>query len=264
MADVLKAMEGLLPGVIRAISKEQMGVAKTQAEVDAAVSPIYANTQAELYDTAGRRINKIGREIETENQMAASAREKQIADTYGADLVGAADRLNKILDPQFYANREEVSQGISKALAGQDPNKLTAAEVEALSRGVARMGGKANPNSTVNTAANAMTFGQALQQKQALYNQTLGTAAGSMPALRSGVNAFEIATRRALTPNTGDARFMGVQQNTGQNAWQTGNQFMSAATQLQAIKAQKSKDMLDKVQQGTEIASNITSMIPMM
>jgi hypothetical protein len=178
--------------------------------------------------------------------------------------VTGADRLNRILDPEFYTNRAEVSQGISKALAGQDPNKLTPAELEAVSRGVARTGGSVNPNSTVNTAANAMTFGQALQQKQQLYNNTLGTAAGALPATRTGVNAFEIATRRALTPNTGDAKFTGVQQNTGQNAWNTGNQFMQQATDLQKIKAQKSKDTLDQIQQGTEAFSNVLSSVNFM
>lgn len=256
MADVLQAMEGLLPGVINAISREQPGVAELQAKTDAAVSPIYAKTQADIYDTEGRRLNQIGQELETSNQLAASAREKQIADTYGTDLVSAADRLNRILDPEFYKNRTEVSDGISRSLASQDPSKLTDAELESIRRGVAQQG-NVNPNSTANTAANAMTFGQALQQKQALFNQTLGTAAGALPSTRTGVNAFEIATRRALTPNTGDSKFVGVQQNTGQNAWQTGNQFMNAATQLQSIKAQKSKDVLDKIQQGTQAFNNV-------
>lgn len=258
MASVLQAMQGLLPGVIQAISKEQPGVAKLQAETDAAVSPLYAKTQADIYDTSGRRINQIGQEIETSNQLAASAREKQIADTYGVDLVSAADRLNRILDPEFYKNRAEVSSGISNALASQDPSRLTAAETEAISRGVARRG-NVNPNSTVNTAANAMTFGQALQQKQALFNQTLGTAAGALPATRTGVNAFEIATRRALTPNTGDTKFVGVQQNTGQNAWNTGNQFMQGATQLQNTKAAKSKDVMDLIGQGAGAFGNMFS-----
>lgn len=249
MADVLAAMQKNLPGVIQAITGVQPQVAQTQAEIDAAVSPLYAKTQADIYDTTGRRLNQIGQEIETSNQLAASAREKQIADTYGVDLVKSADALNRILDPEFYKNRAEVSQGISRALASQDPSQLTPAELEAVRRGVAQQG-QVNPNSTVNTAANAMTFGQALQNKQALFNQTLQTAAGSLPATRTGVNAFEIATRRALTPNTGDTKFVGVQQNTGQNAWQTGNQFMNNATQLQATKAGKTKDIMDLVGQG--------------
>jgi hypothetical protein len=109
-----------------------------------------------------------------------------------------------------------------------------------------------------------MTFGQALQQKQQLYNQTLGTAAGALPSTRTGVNAFEIATRRALTPNTGNNLFTGVQQNTGQNAWQTGNQFMNNATQLQNTKLNKQKDLMDKIQQGTESFNNVASSISFM
>lgn len=259
MADVLRAMENYLPGVIRQITAVQPEVARTQAEIDAAVSPIYTQTQVDLYDRFGRDINRIGSEIETANQLAASAREKEIADKYGTDLVTAADRLNRILDPEFYRNREEVSRGITSALGSQDPSRLTDAESEAISRGVARTGGRVNPNNAVQTAANAMTFGQALQQKQALYNQTLGTAAGALPQTRTGVNAFEIATRRALTPNTGDARFTGVQQNTGQNAWNTGNQFMQGATQLQAIKNQKSKDIMDQISQGAGAFGSVFS-----
>jgi len=259
MSDVLKAMEANLPGVLQAISGQQLGVAKTQAEVDAAVSPLYAKTQADVYDTEGRRINQIGQEIDTANQLAASQREKQIAEGVGVDLVKAADNLNRILDPEFYKNRTEVSNAISRSLASQDPGRLSDAEAEAVSRGVARSGGRANPNSAFNTAANAMTFGQALQQKQALFNQTLAAASGALPTTRTGVNAFEVATRRALTPNSGDNKFVGVQQNTGQNAWNTGNQFLNNATQLQNTKANKSKDTMDLISQGASAFGSATS-----
>ena len=264
MDSVLMAMQANMPGVIRAITAEQPYVAKTQAETDAMVSPIYAQSQLDLYNKYGKELNTAGNEIETMNQLAASAREKQIADTYGTDLVTSADKLNRILDPEFYKNRTEVSDGISKALGGQDPNRLTEAEMESVSRGAARSGGSFNPNNTAQAAANAMTFGQALQQKQQLYNQTLGTAAGALPSTRTGVNAFEIATRRALTPNTGNNLFTGVQQNTGQNAWQTGNQFMNNATQLQNTKLNKQKDLMDKIQQGTESFNNVASSISFM
>lgn len=257
MDSVLRAMQANLPGVIQAITAQQPYVARVQAETDAATSPIYAQSQLDLYNTYGRDLNRVGNEIETANQLAASGREKLISDTYGVDLVKAADQLNRILDPEFYTNRAEVGAGISKALGGQDPNRLTENELEAVSRGVARSGGNVNPNNTVQAAANAMTFGQALQQKQQLYNQTLGTAAAALPTTRTGTNAFEIATRRSLTPNTGNNVFTGVQQNTGQNAWQTGNQFMNNATQLQNTKLSKQKDLLDQVVQGTQAFNNV-------
>jgi len=260
MADVLKAMQGLLPGVIQAISKEQMGVAQTQAEVDAAVSPKYAQTQTELYDKYGRQINQIGSEIETANAKEASNREKQIAETTGADLVGLADKFQRALDPEFYKTREAVAAGQQKLLGAMDPTKLSDAEREEVARGLGRMGAT-NPNDAQRTLANAATFGSAMSNKQQAFGNVVNQVAGTLPASRSGISGFEVATRRALTPNTGDARFTGVQQNTGQNAWSTGNNFMNQATSLQAIKAQKSKDTMDMIQQGAQTASSLGSMI---
>ena len=48
MASVLKAMQDYMPGVISEISKVQPDVARSQAEIDAAVSPIYARSQGPL------------------------------------------------------------------------------------------------------------------------------------------------------------------------------------------------------------------------
>lgn len=259
MSAVLGAMKDYLPGVIQAISGEQMNVAKTQAEVDAAVSPIYAKSQADLYDTQGRRINQIGSEIETANQLAASEREKKIGEQYGGDLVGLADKFQRQLDPEFYKTRETVSNAQNNLINSMDPNKLSANEREEVARGLVQMGATNNPNDAQGTVANAATFGGALQAKQNNFANVVNNVAQTLPATKSGITGFEVATRRALTPNTGDAKFTGVQQNTGQNAWNTGNNFMNQAANLQAIKAQKSKDMMDMVQQGAQTASSMTS-----
>ena len=258
MSSVIQAMRDYMPGAIQAITAVQPEVARTQAAIDAEVSPAYAATQNKLYDTYGRELNKIGSEIETANQLAASAREKQIADTYGGDLVSAADKFQRMIDPQFYQGREAVGKGITDLLGSMDPTKLSGSERAEVERAVNRSGA-VNPNNAAATAANAMTFGRALQDKQAAFGQALTQAASTLPSTRAGFTGFEVATRRALTPNTGDTKFTGVQANTGQNAWNTGNQFMQQAGQLQAIKNQKSKDLLDQIQQGTQAFNNVVS-----
>lgn len=260
MRDVLTSMQSYLPGVIEAISKEQMPVALKQAEADIAVSPKYAKSQADLYDTYGRQINKTGSEIETANQLEASRREQEIANKYGTGLVETADKFQRMLDPEFYKTRETVSNAQNTLINSMDPTKLSATEREEVARGLGRMG-SVNPNDAQATVANASAFGGALANKQKGFADIVNNVASSLPATKSGMNAFEVATRRSLTPNTGDARFTGNQTNTGQNAWSTGNNFLQQASNLQAIKAQKSKDTLDQVEQGSRIGSNITSSI---
>jgi hypothetical protein len=258
MDSVLKAMQNFMPGVIRAITKEQPYVAQVQAETDAAVSPIYAESQRKLYDTEGREINRIGAEIETANQLAASEREKLIAETSGKELVQLGDEFQRMLDPEFYKTRATVSEGQNKLINSMDPTALSPTERAEIERAIGRSGA-ANPNDAQATAANAMTFGSALAQKQANFGNVVNQVAQTLPATRSGMSGFEIATRRALGPNTGDARFTGTQQNTGQNAWSTGNNVFNQASNLQSIKNQKAKDTMDMVLQGTQAASNVMS-----
>ena len=52
-------------------------------------------------------------------------------------------------------------------------------------------------------------------------------------------------------------KFTGGQQGAGQNAWNTGNQFMSQASQLQGIKNQKSTSLLDDILKGTQAFGNV-------
>jgi hypothetical protein len=258
MDSVLKAMQTNMPGVIRAITKEQPFVAQTQAEIDRDVSPIYAESNTQLYDKYGRRINEIGAEIETANQLAASEREKMIAEGAGADLVGLADKFQRQLDPEFYKTRETVSNAQNRLIDSMDPTGLSPTERAEIERAIGRSGA-ANPNDAQSTVANAAAFGSALTQKQANFSNVVNQAAQTLPATRSGISGFEVATRRALVPNTGDARFTGTQMNTGQNAWQTGNNVMQQAGALEQIKAQKSKDTMDMISQGASAMGSMTS-----
>jgi hypothetical protein len=246
MSSVLKAMQDYMPGVISEISKVQPEVARSQAEIDAAVSPIYAQSQTDLYRQFGPELNRIGNTIESENQLASSQRELDIANRYGGDLVTSADNLQRILDPEYYAGKAAVGKGVTDLMGSMDPTQLSGSERAEVERSVGRSGA-VNPMSSANTAANAMTFGSALQNKQANFANALGIAGQSITPLKSNVNAFEIATRRALTPNTGGQQFTGVQQNTGQNAWNTGNNFMNQASQLQQTRNQAQKSPLDLV-----------------
>ena len=256
MDSVLKSLQANYPGVIQAISGQQPAVARQQAEIDAAVSPIYAQSQADMYKQFAPGMAQTGNEIERINQLASAGREAEIAGGIGGDLVGYADEFQRQLDPEFYAQREQIAAGQNKLLGSMDPTQLSGSERAEVERGIGRMGA-VNPNATANTAANAMTFGTKLQEKQNNFSNVLAQASASLPAMRSGMTGFEVATRRALTPNQGQALFTGVQQNTGQNAWNTGNNFMNQATQLQGIKNQKSQSGFDRVMQGMSGVGNL-------
>jgi hypothetical protein len=264
MASVLAALETNLPGAVRSMMSVQPEVAKVQAETDAAVSPIYAKSNLDLYKEYAPQMAKVATDVERQAQRDSSATEVGIAKDYGDELVGLADRFQRTLDPEYYKTRAAVGDANAKLLSSVDPTRLTGSEVAELESSIARQGGFANPKDTMGVVSNALKFGKRGDEKKQNFANLVATTAGNMPALRSGISGFEVATRRALTPNTGEGRVPTTAMNTGQNAWNTGNNMMQQATSLQAIKAQNSKGLLDQLQQGAQIGSGMTSAISSM
>lgn len=258
MANVLQSTQQYLPGVIEAISAQQPAVARMQAEVDRDVSPIYANTQADIFDTAGRRLAETGREISSADQLASAKTESDILSQFGPDLVAAATRLMEQADPEYAAQRRLVADANTKLLASQDPTQLSGSERGEVEKAVARQG-DTNPNSTVNTVENAMTYGSALADKQSRFGETVARIAATLPTLRSGIDAFQVATRRPAVPNAGTANFVGGQQGAGQNAWNTGNQFFQNASQMQAEANARKGSVFDSIIKGANAAGGLFS-----
>lgn len=221
---MMKAFRDNLPGVLTALNAQVGPTAEAQYAADAAVSPKYTDLQTKLYEDYAPRLNKVGQDMQAANDLASSQSELALAQGPGKELVSVADQVQRQLDPEAYKARESVGSGLSKLLSSMDPTQLSGSERAEIARS---MPGIANNNSAMDTINNAMTFGSALADKQSRYGNAIAQAASAIPSLQSGISGFEVATRRATTPNSGDTRFQGNTTGSGGNAFSTGNNFLS-------------------------------------
>ena len=245
MGSILQSLKDYYPDTAKAINSTLVPTAKAQLEADQSVSPGYAQLNLDLYKKFGPESARTAAAIDDITQKAASQRELDLARTTGQQLATEADLAQRKLDPEFYKRREALSGSMSKYLANADPS-LTENEREEMRRGMGNTPG--NPDSAIDTAINAGRFGEKFNQKNQAFGQAVGNVAAALPNMRSGINGFEVATRRALNSNNGESRVGSATTNAGNNTYGMANNFMNAATatQTQAMSKQLSNwDMLN-------------------
>lgn len=260
-ADMMQALTQYLPGLVGATNPLIAPTAQAQAAADTSVAPLYAQGQLDLLKQFGPDMSRIGSEISRADQLAASETEKQIAQGPGRDLVTSAADLQALLDPEWNATKAAVGKGLGDYLnALGDPNSMTPSEREEVSRGVASQGFK-NPNSATDALASAEKFGSALKAKQDRFGNAMTMVAGALPNLRSGYSGFEVATKRALTPNVGQAQMTTIPMNTGNNVWNSQNALMGNISQFQNTRLGNQRSTLDQVGQGVNIGGSLIGSI---
>ena len=256
MGSILQSLKDYYPDTAKAINSTLVPTAKAQLEADQSVSPGYAQLNLDLYKNYGPEAARTAAQIDDITQQAASDRELKLAQGTGRQLVTEADLAQKKLDPEFYKQREALSGSMSKYLTNADPS-LTENEREEMRRGMGSTPG--NPDSAIDTAINAGRFGEKFNQKNQAFGQAIGTVAAALPNMRSGINGFEVATRRALNSNTGDARVGSASTNAGNNTYGMASNFMNAATATQTTAQNKQLSMWDKLNNINNYISTATS-----
>lgn len=256
--EMLQSMAQYLPDAIKAINSTTANTAQTNQDVSKAISPQAAQLQYDLYKDYGPKMNELGAQLDRQNQLSSSGNELAIAKGPGADLVTEADKLQRQVDPEFYKTREALGNKTTDWLNSYDPTKLTGSETAEVQRSAGR-DPNGNVGSAMQTLRNANQFGNAANKKWADFGNAVGQAANALPALKSGFTGFEVATRRALTPNSGDKRLSGPADASQASAQNFGyaNGVTNNIAQLQNTALQKKTSVLDDVLKGTEAFSNV-------
>lgn len=169
-------LQNFAPGAIEAINKTVGGTTQAQLGAEAGVSKGYND----LYN---------------QNQLAAAQTEANVVNGPGQELVGAADRYQRELDPEFYKQRGMMSDALTRYLSSYDPNSLSPTELAQISRGINATTGPVTP-SAMNTIKNAQIFGDAGTKRWQNFGDAITKAAQAIPALKSGLTGFNIATTR--------------------------------------------------------------------
>lgn len=197
-----------LPRILDILNDYAPQMAQGQYNASEQVSPQYAALDLFLREQFGIPTSDANAAIADRNASNLAG----IFSGGGADLIRSASEGARIADPEFYAGRERVDRGTQALLEGQDPNRLTEAEMENATRGVNRTnigGGNVNPSATT-TTSNALMFGDELAKKRGRFSEALGLAAGSLPNLRSGADTFRQVTGQPGTASLGGTQFTGV------------------------------------------------------
>lgn len=251
-ASVLNAYTKYFPQLMQASAG---AVAPTERELFKSrleISPQEQELNAQLYNHFGPKLNAIGQQIARQNALSQAETDRQVQSGTGKDLITSNLELNKIADPEFYASRALVGDGLRKLLSGMDPNKLTGSEEANVERAVNRSNATNaawNPRSQLTGISSALQFDDRLQQKRSQFGQAIALAAGALPSTRSGIDTFQLTTGKPSVSDYGAGKFTGV-KNTGQETFGMGNNFLQGinATQIQRNQLYSNKrDSLDRV-----------------
>jgi len=259
-AQMLRAYSENLPELLRVTAA---GIGPYEQALTAAqqqTSPAQAALQAELYKTYGPMLNNTANDINNTNQLAQAQTDLNVIQGPGRGLVTQGLETQKILDPEFYATRTATANRLGDLLQSINlGGQISPGEQAQLSRGLAQQdasrGIQQAPSQTA-ALSNALTFGNAQHQRETESKNQLATALQTanqtLPALKSGQDAFQIATGRSSTGNSGDNKFTGVDTNVGQQSTSIANGLLGATSNLtqQAndINANR-RDSLDRINQ---------------
>lgn len=246
-AKTMRAWEQYMPGIMRGIGAELPAFEQARLRAAKATSPGYSNLQTKLYAEHGPRLAEISQGIDASNRLAGANADLGVLAGPGSELVDQSLGLMRRTDPEFFDVREKTAGSLMELLGGG----LTPGEEEAISRRVAQeniRGGTAGVGSAGQTAKDAMVFGEAARNRQL---QGVNAATSFLPQSRTGVDPTQLALGRPSI-NTGDSKFMGVQQESGQggaaaqNAFDTFAGFQSSAMDINAQR----RDWMDRVNEG--------------
>ncbi len=240
MANVLQAYQQNLPGFLSTANANILPSEQARLNAAQTISPGYARLNAQLFDEIAPQLSQTGSNIARQEALNQAQTDAAVLAGPGADVVRQQNILQREIDPEYYAQRTNTSNNLSRLFDSIDlSGGLSGGETEAIRRGLAQEGqarGTSTSPSMTETVANATTYGAAANdrrnQARSQLTSALNTATGALPAMRSGTDAFQVATGRSSQPNSGNSQFTGVNQNLGQSTDAMANNVLNSATGL--------------------------------
>lgn len=270
MANQVQAIVDLLPAYSQAVSGQIVPNALGTLAAQQATAPGLAELMTRIYGTYGPQLNEIGNAIARVNALDQVERDSAALERSRSSLIPQALEAAKLYDPEYFSTRELASSRLKDLLDNIDlTSGLSDVERREIAQSQAQEGtrrGTYNAPSNLATVSNALQYGQAgfnrLQTNRNALSQAIAGAVQALPAMKSGVDVFQVATGKSSFPNTGDARFTGIPNvnSEADRALNIGQQLGSNAQGIDLTNMQinaSKKDWLDKLNQITSSVGNI-------
>lgn len=240
---------GLTRRQLVALQKWGPETARTVQNISEEMAPRETALQLKLLQDYAKNFSDVGSEVAGREAKASVANDASTIAGGGSDLVAQLLALDKTTNPDLYNSMAVANQGYQSLIGGQDPNKLSGAELANVERGVNRLNartGNLNTGDATTTAANAMVFGDELAKKRDRFGQALSLFPGIASASRSPIDVQATATGKySQQPNFGQQQYQGQTGTGTTNALQS--QIGSDAQQRQEILAGR-RHVEDKIE----------------
>lgn len=273
-ANNVRALTDLLPYYSKAVAGQIIPQEEAKLAASEVTSPKYAELMTRLYEQYGPQLNQIGNDIARQNAMSQAERDRDVLAGPGQELIQQALEAAKLYDPEFFKTRETTAGRLEDLLGSIDlSGGLSETERREIEQGLAREGqqrGTAGAPNQTEIVGNAMRYGEAgrnrVTQNQNALSQAIAASTAFLPASRSGVDVFQVATGRSSGANAGENKFTGI-TTPGQEAYNmAGTLFGNAGantlqnSQIDATKKLNEKDWLDQFSQFTGALGNLGSL----
>ena len=264
MGDMMAGMTQQLPALTQVTNAQLIPTAQAQLAANQATSAGQNALATQLYGEFGPQNAAIGNQINAQNAQAQAASDLNVAGGTGKSLVQQTLANQEMVDPGATAARESVANQYNSLVNSLDPNKLSSSEAENAQRSInqsnLRTGNQNNP-SQLATVQNAMTFGDALTQKRNQLSSILSAGSSILPSIKSGIDAFQVATGRPSMPNPGQNQQVGALTNAGDNANSMSSQLLgiggNLAQNAQTLNSQRRSAMDNAISQVGGIANDV-------
>lgn len=249
----LQAYVQNLPALANATAASMTPLALAQQKATNATAPQQAALQTQLFGQYGPQLSAIGDTINANSANANAASNVQLLQGAGGQAAEEADKLQRQLDPEYYATRALAGQKTNDLLNSINLNGLSGserAEVERSNNQSDASRGLLNAPSQIATVNNAMQFGSALNNKRNSLEQALGTATSFLPSSQGPVSGFQTATGKPANSGTTSPTTFGQSNGGADTATSLGTSLLgginSTANNAANISANR-RDTLDRV-----------------
>lgn len=267
-ASQAQALNDLYPYIANTVRQQQIPNALMDLQTAQLTSPGNAQLMTQLYNQFGPQLNAIGNEINRRNAMAQAGTDLSVLQGPGQQLINQAYQAAQTFDKPYYDTRAAGASAVQNLINSIDlTGGLSPTERDEITKGLARQNfqsGTFGAPSQSQTVGNAMQYGQAgyqrQQQAKSNLSDAISKASAFLPASKSGVDVFQVATGRSSMPNPGNGLFPGINQSNNGGNFGLAGSILGGLNQdtmnNNNIQAQK-KDWIDKFVQITQGISNI-------
>lgn len=236
-----------LPYYTDIANQQILPIEQAKLEATQQISPEYQQLLTQLYGQYAPKLAQIGAQTEDINRRAAADTDLGILNNSGAAISSAYRSADQALNPEYFANRAQLSNSLGQLLALNDLSRPNIEAERLVSQEEARSGNAGTPSAT-STLANALSFGNEGIKRQNQLSQAIAIGSAMLPNIRSSFDPAANALTRGSS-NAGQSQFLGNRE-IGNEAFGAAQDLLNTSTGLQAtsmnINANR-RDPLDRV-----------------